>query len=73
MDSCDGKADVSESFLWARTAAQNVTVMRQTLIFLITVPPENFRLEAIEQMSFPSSFAEVALSSAVLHFRSLRR
>lgn len=29
---------------------------------------ENFRVEAIEATSFPSSFAEVVLSSAVLHF-----
>lgn len=31
-------------------------------------PPGNFRLEAIEEMSFPSAFADVVLSSAVLHF-----
>ncbi len=28
----------------------------------------NFRIEAVEQMSFPDAFAEVVLSSAVLHF-----
>src|SRR5580692_7680725 len=33
-----------------------------------TLPPDNFRVEAIEEMSFPSAFADVALSSAVLHF-----
>lgn len=32
------------------------------------LPAENFRLESIEGMSFPSSFADVVLSSAVLHF-----
>jgi tellurite methyltransferase len=29
---------------------------------------DNFRVESIEQTSFPDHFAEVALSSAVLHF-----
>ncbi len=33
-----------------------------------TRPQDNFRVEAIEEMSFPSAFADVALSSAVLHF-----
>jgi tellurite methyltransferase len=32
------------------------------------LPPENFRVEPIEQMSFPDAFADVVLSSAVLHF-----
>lgn len=31
-------------------------------------PESNFRLEDIEEMSFPDSFADVVLSSAVLHF-----
>ena len=31
-------------------------------------PEDNFRSEAIEQMSFPDHFADVVLSSAVLHF-----
>jgi len=30
--------------------------------------PDNFRVETLEQISFPGSFAEVVLSSAVLHF-----
>jgi len=30
--------------------------------------PENFRLEPIEEMSFPSGFADFVISSAVLHF-----
>jgi tellurite methyltransferase len=33
-----------------------------------TLPANNFRVETIEEMSFPSDFAEVVLSSAVLHF-----
>jgi tellurite methyltransferase len=32
------------------------------------LPAANFRVEAIEEMSFPSAFADVVLSSAVLHF-----
>lgn len=32
------------------------------------VEPDNFRVESVEQMSFPSGFADVVLSSAVLHF-----
>jgi SAM-dependent methyltransferase len=31
-------------------------------------PPENFRVEPIEQTTFPDDWADVALSSAVLHF-----
>jgi tellurite methyltransferase len=31
-------------------------------------PSTNFHLESIEEMSFPDAFAEVVLSSAVLHF-----
>jgi len=32
------------------------------------LPPENFRTERIEAMSFPDAFADVVISSAVLHF-----
>ena len=32
------------------------------------LPADNFRVEALEAMSFPDAFADVALSSAVLHF-----
>ncbi|MDQ6676221.1 MAG: class I SAM-dependent methyltransferase [Acidobacteriota bacterium] len=32
------------------------------------LPESNFRLESVETMSFPDSFADVVLSSAVLHF-----
>jgi len=31
-------------------------------------PSENFRVEAVEAMSFPDGFADVVISSAVLHF-----
>ena len=32
------------------------------------LPADNFRVEAVEAMSFPDAFAGVVLSSAVLHF-----
>ena len=32
------------------------------------LPADNFRVEAIERSSFPEAFADVVLSSAVLHF-----
>jgi tellurite methyltransferase len=32
------------------------------------ISPDNFRLEPIEEMSFPNGFADFAISSAVLHF-----
>ena len=33
-----------------------------------SLPAENFRVETVEHMSFPAAFADVVLSSAVLHF-----
>jgi SAM-dependent methyltransferase len=35
-----------------------------------SLPADNFRVEALEQMSFPDHLAEVVMSSAVLHFAS---
>jgi tellurite methyltransferase len=32
------------------------------------LPPDNFRAEPIERMTFPDDFADVVISSAVLHF-----
>ena len=32
------------------------------------LPPENFRQETLEAMSFPANFADLVISSAVLHF-----
>jgi tellurite methyltransferase len=32
------------------------------------LPPQNFRVEPVEAMSFPNAFADVVLLSAVLHF-----
>ena len=33
-----------------------------------SLPPENFRVEPLEQLSFPERWASVVISSAVLHF-----
>jgi tellurite methyltransferase len=35
---------------------------------IATLPEPNFRIEAIESMSFPDAFADVVIASAVLHF-----
>ena len=37
-------------------------------LFAPTLPRDHFRVEAIEQLSFPTAFADIVLSSAVLHF-----
>jgi tellurite methyltransferase len=34
------------------------------------LPPGNFRVEPVEAMSFPDAFADLVISSAVLHFAS---
>jgi tellurite methyltransferase len=34
------------------------------------LPPENFHVESIGNMTFPAGFADVVISSAVLHFAS---
>ncbi len=44
------------------------SVRRMAAQLAPSLPPENFRVEAIEAMSFPEAFADVVLSSAVLHF-----
>ncbi|MEP6961246.1 MAG: class I SAM-dependent methyltransferase [Acidobacteriota bacterium] len=49
--------------------AQAVEATRRLAAALApTLPAENFRTEAIEAMSFPDACADVAISSAVLHF-----
>jgi tellurite methyltransferase len=48
---------------------QAVAAVRRFAATLAPVlPQENFRVEAIEAMSFPPAFADIVLSSAVLHF-----
>jgi tellurite methyltransferase len=44
------------------------SVRRLAATLAPTLSAKNFRVEAIEQMSFPNAFADVVLSSAVLHF-----
>jgi tellurite methyltransferase len=49
--------------------ATSIQAVRQLAATLAPhLPPDNFRLEAIERSSFPDAFADVALSNAVLHF-----
>ncbi len=48
-----------------RTVAE---VRRLAATLAPNLPPDNFRAEAIESMSFPSAFADLVISSAVLHF-----
>ncbi|HLK53881.1 MAG TPA: class I SAM-dependent methyltransferase, partial [Candidatus Angelobacter sp.] len=48
---------------------QSVAATRRLAASLAPGLPEtNFRVEAIEAMSFPNDFSDVVLSSAVLHF-----
>ena len=47
-------------------AAENIR--RLAAAFAPQLPAENFRMELIEESSFSAAFADVVLSSAVLHF-----
>lgn len=48
---------------------QAVTAVRRLAAALApALPAENFRLEPLEATTFPDAFADVVLSSAVLHF-----
>lgn len=49
-------------------AVESVRSLARTLA--PTLPASNFRVEPVEHMSFDDGFAEVVLSSAVLHFAS---
>jgi len=44
------------------------SVRRLAALLAPAIPGDNFRLASIETMSFPSGFADVVISSAVLHF-----
>lgn len=44
------------------------SVLRLAAKLAPELPTDNFRREAIESMSFPDAFADVVISSAVLHF-----
>ncbi|MEP7272754.1 MAG: class I SAM-dependent methyltransferase [Acidobacteriota bacterium] len=43
-------------------------VRRVAALLAPSLPPDNFRVEPIESTTFPDAFADVVLSSAVLHF-----
>ncbi|HYI92718.1 MAG TPA: class I SAM-dependent methyltransferase [Bryobacteraceae bacterium] len=43
-------------------------VRRIAAVLAPTIPSDNFRIEPVEQMSFPEHFADVVINSAVLHF-----
>jgi SAM-dependent methyltransferase len=47
-------------------AIETVRQLARTLV--PELPADNFRVEAVERMSFPAAFADAVLSSAVLHF-----
>lgn len=47
---------------------QNPTAIAQVRAMAPNLPPSNFRVEPIEAMTFPESFADVVIASAVLHF-----
>ena len=49
-----------------RTSIERVRRMSSTVA--PHLPAENFRVEPIEQMTFPDGFGDAVLSSAVLHF-----
>ena len=42
--------------------------VESTRLLAASLPADNFRVEPVERMSFPDAFADVVLSSAVLHF-----
>src|SRR3984957_4790405 len=44
------------------------TVRRLAASLAPALPRDNFRVESIEEMSFPSAFADVVIASAVFHF-----
>jgi len=49
--------------------AQEVEHVRRLAAALApNLPAENFRMDAVEEMAFPEGFADVVISSAVLHF-----
>jgi len=44
------------------------TVRRLAAALAPALPPGNFRVESIEELSFPDAFADVVIASAVFHF-----
>ncbi len=53
---------------WIRILAPIAATRHLVASLAPQLPADNFRLESIEAMSFPDAFADVVISSAVLHF-----
>ncbi len=51
-----------------REPASVTSVRRLAAVLAPNLPPENFRIENINSLSFPPAFADFVISSAVLHF-----
>jgi len=49
-------------------ASAIAAVRRLAARFAPHLPPDNFRVESVEQMTFPDACADAVLASAVLHF-----
>lgn len=47
---------------------QDAEAIRGVQNLAASMPATNFRIEPVEKMSFPNDFADVVISSAVLHF-----
>ena len=55
----------------ADSDSQAIAAVRRLASFLAPgLPADNFRMEALELLSFPDGLADVVISSAVLHFAS---
>jgi tellurite methyltransferase len=53
----------------ADTDARAISAVRELVLKLAPqLPVENFRVESVESMTFPAEFADVVVSSAILHF-----
>jgi tellurite methyltransferase len=64
-------ADQRYEIFGADSSPQAVAAVRGLAASLApALPPSNFRLEAIEAMSFPDAIADLVICSAVLHFAS---
>lgn len=51
-----------------RDTSSVADVRRVAAALAPNLPPDNFRAEAVESMSFPDALADLVISSAVLHF-----
>lgn len=57
-----------EVFAADANAEEVDTVRAMAASLAPTLPASNFRVESVEQMSFPHAFADVVISNTVLHF-----